>query len=136
MPAAAEPLAIDLPEVVAEVRAAFDRYEAALVTNDVAILDELFWNDPRTLRYGATESLYGYDEIASFRAGRSAEGLARTLTRVVVSTYGRDFATANMEFERNGGAVRGRQSHTWVRMPEGWRIVAAHVSMLPGGGAK
>lgn len=124
-------LPMDLPEVVAEVRAAFDRYEAALVANDVAVLDELFWNDPRTLRYGATENLYGYAEIAAFRAGRSPAGLARTLTKVVVSTYGRDFATANMEFERDGGAVRGRQSHTWVRMPEGWRIVAAHVSMLP-----
>ena len=124
-------LAIDLPDVVAEVRAAFDRYEHALVTNDVAVLDELFWNDPRTLRYGVTESLYGYDAIASFRAGRSPAGLARTLTKVVISTYGRDFGTANMEFERKGGAVRGRQSHTWVRMPEGWRIVAAHVSMLP-----
>lgn len=125
------PLAIDLPDVIAEVRGAFERYEQALVTNDVAVLDELFWNDPRTLRYGVTESLYGYHEIASFRAGRSPAGLARTLTRVVISTYGRDFGTANMEFERNGGAVRGRQSHTWVRMPEGWRIVAAHVSMFP-----
>lgn len=132
----APPLAIDLAEVVAEVRAAFDRYEAALVTNDVDVLDELFWNDARTLRYGATENLYGYDEIAAFRAGRSPAGLARTLTKVVVSTYGRDFATANMEFERGGGAVRGRQSHTWVRMPEGWRIVAAHVSLLPSGAPK
>jgi hypothetical protein len=124
-------VAIDLPDVVAEVRAAFDRYERALVTNDVDVLDELFWNDARTLRYGATESLYGHAQIAAFRAGRSPAGLARTLTKVVISTYGRDVGTANMEFERNGGAVRGRQSHTWVRMPEGWRIVAAHVSMLP-----
>lgn len=128
---AAAMLAVDLPDVVAEVRAAFDRYEQALVTNDVGVLDSLFWNDARTLRYGATENLYGFDQIANFRAGRSPAGLARTITKLVISTYGRDFATANMEFERGGGAVRGRQSHTWVRMPEGWRIVAAHVSLLP-----
>jgi hypothetical protein len=127
----ADRLPVDLPEVVAEVRAAFERYEAALVSNDIAVLDELFWNDPRTLRYGVAENLYGYERIAAFRAARSPAGLARTVTKVIVSTYGRDFATANMEFERNGGAVRGRQSHTWVRMPEGWRIVAAHVSLLP-----
>lgn len=123
-------VAIDLPDVVAEVQAAFDRYEQALVSNDVDVLDELFWRDARTLRYGAGENLYGFDAIAAFRAGRSPAGLARTLTKVVISTYGRDFGTANMEFERRDGAVRGRQSHTWVRMPEGWRIVAAHVSML------
>lgn len=131
-PAHADRLAVDLPDVVAEVRAAFDRYEAALVSNDVAVLDELFWNDARTLRYGVTENLYGHDRIATFRAARSPAGLARTVTKVIVTTYGRDFATANMEFERGGG-VRGRQSHTWVRMPEGWRIVAAHVSLLPAG---
>lgn len=125
--------AIDDPGVVGEVRAAFERYERALVGNDVAALDALFWADPRTLRYGATENLYGHDAIAAFRAARPAKGLARRITRLVITTFGRDYGTANMEFERDGGAVRGRQSHTWVRMPEGWRIVAAHVSFLPAG---
>jgi hypothetical protein len=120
---------IDLPHVVAEVTAAFYRYEAALVSNDVAVLDELFWIDARTLRYGATENLYGHAEIAQFRGARSPAGLARKLLKVVVTTYGENFATANCEFERGGKA--GRQSHTWLRTPDGWRIVAAHVSMLP-----
>jgi Protein of unknown function (DUF3225) len=124
---------INRPEIVAEVRAAFARYEAALVGNDVAVLDALFWNSPFTLRYGATENLYGYSDIAEFRATRPAVNLARTVTRTVITTFGTDFATANMEFERAGGATRGRQSHTWVRMPEGWRIVAAHVSLLAAG---
>ncbi len=119
---------VNLPDVVNEVTAAFHRYEQALVTNDVAVLDELFWNTTHTLRYGATENLYGYAAIAAFRGARSPAGLARKLLKVVVTTYGRDFATANCEFER-GGKV-GRQSHTWMRTPEGWRIVAAHVSML------
>lgn len=122
---------INRPEVVAEVRAAFDRYEAALVGNDVNVLDELFWHNESTLRYGATENLYGYDAIAAFRAARSPAGLARTLTRVVITTFGTDFATANMEFRRAGSDRIGRQSHTWVRLPEGWRIVAAHVSLIP-----
>ena len=122
---------VNRPDIVAEVRAAFDRYERALVGNDVDVLDELFWKSPHTLRYGATENLYGYPAIAAFRAARSPAGLARTLTKVVITTFGSDFATANMEFERNAGAVRGRQSQTWVRTPEGWRIAAAHVSMLP-----
>lgn len=124
-------LDINRPEIVAEVRAAFDRYERALVDNDVEVLDELFWNSDFTLRYGATENLYGYEAIAAFRAARSGQGLARTLTKTVITTFGHDFATANMEFERAAGAVRGRQSHTWVRMAQGWRIVAAHVSLLP-----
>lgn len=120
---------VNRPEVVAEVRAAFERYERALVSNDVAALDELFWASPHTLRYGATENLYGYEAIRAFRAARSPAGLARIVTRVVITTFGNDYATANMEFERN--AVRGRQSQAWVRMPEGWRVVAAHVSPLP-----
>lgn len=124
-------LEINRPEVVAEVRAAFDRYEAALVGNDVTVLDELFWRSEATLRYGATENLYGYDAIAAFRAARSPAGLARTLTHVVITTFGADFATANMEFRRAGSDRVGRQSHTWVRLPEGWRIVAAHVSLIP-----
>jgi hypothetical protein len=122
---------IDIPEVVAEVTAAFARYEQALVTNDVAVLDELFWNSPHTLRYGATENLYGYAQIAAFRAGRSPAGLARRLFNTVITTYGRDFATANTEFQREGSDRTGRQSQTWLRTPEGWRVVAAHVSLLP-----
>lgn len=121
---------INLPEVVAEVAAAFARYEAALVGNDVATLDALFWRSPLTLRFGVTENLYGYDAIAAFRAGRSPEGLARDLAHTVIATYGRDFATANTEFHRDGVPRIGRQSQTWLRCPEGWRIVAAHVSYM------
>jgi hypothetical protein len=123
-------LAINQPEVVAEVRAAFGRYEAALVGNDVAVLDELFWKSPSVLRFGATENLYGHEAIASFRGARSAANLARTITRTVITTFGTDFATANIEFTRAGDARTGRQSQTWVRMPEGWRVVAAHVSLV------
>ncbi len=121
---------INLPDIVAEVTAAFARYEKALVTNDVAVLDELFWDSPHTLRYGGTENLYGYDAIRAFRAGRSAQGLARELMNTVITTYGRDFATANTEFRRSGAARTGRQSQTWLRTPDGWRVVSAHVSLL------
>jgi Protein of unknown function (DUF3225) len=121
---------INLPEVVAEVEKAFARYERALVTNDVAELDALFWKSPHTLRYGATENLYGYDEIAAFRAGRSPANLTRDLVKTVITTYGRDFATANVEFKRSGSTTTGRQSQTWVKTDEGWRVVAAHVSLL------
>jgi len=121
---------INLPEVLAEVTAQFARYEKALTGNDVAVLDELFWRSPHTLRYGATENLYGYADIQAFRAGRPAAGLARTLGRTVITTYGRDFATANCEFQREGSARTGRQSQTWMRTPDGWRVVAAHVSLL------
>jgi hypothetical protein len=122
---------INDPETLAEMQAAFARYEKALVENDVDTLDELFWKSPHTLRYGGGENLYGYSEIAAFRAGRSPAGLARTLERTVITTYGRDFATANTLFRRESlpGKV-GRQSQTWVRMPEGWRVVAAHVSVI------
>jgi hypothetical protein len=123
-------LPINLPDVVAEVAAAFACYEQALVSNDVAALDELFWRSPHTLRYGVGENLYGWDRIAAFRAGRSPAGLARTLENTVITTYGRDCATANTEFRRVSTQKLGRQSQTWVRMPEGWRIVAAHVSLL------
>jgi hypothetical protein len=123
---------INLPEVHAEVSAAFARYEQALVSNDVAVLDELFWRSPHTLRYGVGENLYGYDEIQAFRAGRPAVGLAREVLRTVITTYGADFATANIEFRREGAARTGRQSQTWARMPEGWRVVAAHVSLMAG----
>jgi hypothetical protein len=121
---------VNLPDVVAEVSAAFERYEEALVTNDVAVLDQLFWNSPHTLRYGATENLYGYDAIREFRAGRPSAGLERTLGPTVITTYGRDFATANTEFHRRGSDRTGRQSQTWMRTPEGWRVVSAHVSLL------
>jgi hypothetical protein len=122
---------IDRPEILAQVRAAFARYEAALVANDVSVLDELFWNDPRTVRYGATENLYGYHAIQAFRAGRSPAGLARDLSETVIVTYGEDFATASTLFRRSGAPGRiGRQTQTWVRQPEGWRIVAAHVSVI------
>lgn len=125
-------LAVNLPDVLAEVRAQFARYELALTGNDVAVLDELFWASPHTLRYGATENLRGYDAIRAFRAGRPSQGLARALEHTVITTFGRDFATANTEFRRAGNARTGRQSQTWVRMPEGWRVVAAHVSLLAG----
>ena len=122
---------IDLPDVVAEVKAAFDAYEKALVANDVATLDALFRDDPRTIRYGGAENLYGYAAIKSFRAARSPAGLARTLSQTVITTYGRDFATASTLFERDTvpGKI-GRQMQTWARMPEGWRVVAAHVSLI------
>jgi Protein of unknown function (DUF3225) len=123
-------MTIDDPEVLAEVQAAFARYEDALVNNKVEVLDELFWRSPRTVRYGSGENLYGHDEIAAFRAARSPAGLARRLQRTVITTYGRDFATAMTEFVRDGSAAVGRQSQTWVRMPEGWRVVAAHVSLI------
>jgi len=127
------PLEINRPDVVIEVTRAFERYEQALVGNDVATLDALFWNSPSTLRYGAGENLYGYAAVAAFRAARPAVHLARTVTKTVITTFGSDFATTNMEFERGGGTSTGRQSQTWVRMPEGWRIVAAHVSLLAQG---
>jgi len=121
---------INLPDVHAEMVAAFEIYEQALVTNDVTVLDALFWDSPLTIRYGATENLYGFAEIAAFRAGRPADGLARTLDRTVITTYGRDFATANTEFLRPGMAKPGRQTQTWLRTPEGWRVVSAHVSVM------
>lgn len=122
---------VDLPDVVAEVTAAFERYEKALITNDVAVLDAIFREDPRTIRYGASENLYGYDEIAAFRAGRPSAGLERTLSKTVITTYGRDFAVASTLFSRpSSGARIGRQMQTWVRFPEGWRVVAAHVSLM------
>ena len=121
---------VNLPEVLAEVAAAFERYEAALVSNDVAVLDELFWNSPHTLRYGATENLVGYEAIQAFRAGRPSQGLAREIFNTVITTYGRDFATANTEFRRTGQSRTGRQSQTWMRTPQGWRVVSAHVSLL------
>ncbi len=122
---------IDLPDVLAEVSAQFARYEAALVSNDVAVLDELFHPDKRTLRYGIGENLYGYDAIMAFRAGRSPVGLMRKTAQTVITSYGRDTAVASTLFYRDAlpGKV-GRQMQTWVRFPQGWRIVAAHVSII------
>ncbi len=121
---------INIPEVVASVTAAFERYEKALVSNDIAVLDELFWKSPHTLRYGVTENLYGYDAIATFRKNREPVNLERSLTNTVITTYGRDVATANTEFQRPSSNRTGRQSQTWIRTEEGWRIVCAHVSLL------
>ena len=122
---------VDLPEVVAEVREAFDRYERALVTNDVRMLDALFRDDPRTIRYGGGENLYGHAAIAAFRQARSPAGLARDLARTVITTYGRDVAVASTLFYRDSAPGRiGRQMQTWVRFDEGWRVVAAHVSVI------
>jgi hypothetical protein len=121
---------INIPEVVAEVMEVVDRYEMALVTNDVPVLDELFWDDPATIRFGATENLYGYAAIRAFRTSRPTKGLARTRIRSIITTYGRDFATANIEFRREGSLSTGRQSQTWMRTTEGWRVVSAHVSLI------
>jgi len=122
---------IDLPDVLAEVTAQFARYEQALVTNDTAVLGELFRNDPRTLRYGIGENLYGHGEISAFRAGRSQVGLMRRTARTVITAYGRDTAVASTLFYRESAPGRvGRQMQTWVRFSEGWRIVAAHVSII------
>ncbi len=121
---------INLPEVVAEVTAAFARYEKALITNDVAVLDELFWDSPLTLRFGATENLYGHAAIKAFRGARPNSDLPRTTRNTIITTYGREFATANTEFLRDSmnGKI-GRQSQTWMKTPAGWRVVAAHVSV-------
>ena len=122
---------IDLPEVLAEVTAQFQRYEKALVNNDVAVLDELFRNGKQTLRYGIGENLYGYDAIMAFRAARSPVGLQRRTDKTVITTYGRDTAVASTLFYREAAPGRvGRQMQTWIRFPEGWRIVAAHVSVI------
>ncbi len=122
---------INAPDVVAEVSAAFARYEAALISNDVAVLDELFWAGPHTIRYGIAENLYGPKEIAAFRAGRPSVGLDRVLSRTQITAYGPDMAIAATLFHRpNAPGKTGRQMQTWTRMPEGWRVVAAHVSLI------
>jgi hypothetical protein len=122
---------VDLPDVLAEVTEQFARYEKALVSNDVAVLDELFRADRRTLRYGMGENLYGYDAIMAFRAGRSPAGLMRRTAQTLITTYGRDTAVASTLFYRDSLPGRvGRQMQTWVRFAEGWKIVAAHVSII------
>lgn len=123
---------IDLPEVVQEVSEAFSRYEDALVHNKVDVLDELFWDSPLTIRYGATENLYGYDGIKKFRAARPSAGLKRKLTRTVITTYGQEFAVVNTEFKRSNTEKIGRQSQTWIKFEGNWRVVAAHVSLCDG----
>jgi len=122
---------VDLPEVVAEVREAFERYEQALISNDVAALDAMFRQDERTIRYGVAENLYGFSQVAAFRAARSPLNLMRTREKTVITTYSRDFAVASTHFRRDSmpGKV-GRQMQTWVRFEDGWRVVAAHVSII------
>ena len=124
---------INDPDTVAELRELYPRYEHALVTNDVDTLMNMFWTSPYVARFGPSESLYGIGEIEAFRKGRSPVNLARTITRLEIVAFGKDFASITVAFEREiGGQVtRGRQSQTWVRLPEGWRIVFAHVSLLP-----
>ncbi|SHN24004.1 oxalurate catabolism protein HpxZ [Rhizobacter sp. OV335] len=121
---------INRPDVLAVLTAAFERYERALVGNDVAVLDELFWDSPHTLRYGVGENLYGIAAIRAFRSARPATGLARSVLRTQVTTYGEDFATTHIEFQREGGTRPGRQTQTWMRTPDGWRVVSAHVSLM------
>lgn len=121
------------PDIVAELAALYPRYEQALVNNDVETLVSLFWSGPQVMRFGVTENLYGPEELEAFRKSRPAVGLARTVTRLDITTFGCDFGSITLEFERStaSGIVRGRQSQVWARLPEGWRIVQAHVSMLP-----
>ena len=122
---------IDIPEVKAEVEAAFAAYETALVTNDVPTLEALFWDNGRTIRYGMGENLYGMEAIRAFRRARSPVGLMRRIDQTVITTFGRDFATASTLFFREGNPGKvGRQQQSWARLPEGWRIVAAHVSLI------
>jgi hypothetical protein len=123
-------LEINIPHVLAEVTEAFQRYERALIANDVDQLDALFWNSPHTLRFGIAENLYGYDAIATFRNTRPPINLQRRLKNTMIISYGWNLATANTEFQRKGSAVTGRQSHVWLRTEYGWRIAAAHVSLM------
>jgi hypothetical protein len=126
-------LPINDPGTVAELEKLYPRYEQALVSNDVDTLIDMFWSSPHVARFGPAESLYGIDEIDAFRKGRSPLNLARTITRMEIVAFGKDFASITVAFERavEGRVTKGRQSQTWVRLPEGWRIVFAHVSMLP-----
>jgi hypothetical protein len=122
---------INLPNIHAEVQALFDQYEDALIHNKIDILDNSFWNNPLVIRYGMNENLYGFDEIAAFRAARPSKGLLRSISKTVITTFGNDLATANTLFERDTVPGKmGRQSQTWVRTPDGWRIVSAHVSLI------
>ena len=120
---------INIPDVVAEVRGAFERYEEALNANDLDVLDASFWNDPRVIRYSITDNAYGFDAIHASRLSGPRTGLKRVLTNTAITTFGRDMATVNTERLESGR--HGRQSQTWVRMPEGWRVVSAHISLMP-----
>lgn len=126
-------MTINDPEVIAELRALYPAYEEALVTNNVEKLVEMFWKGDEVMRFGVTENLYGPEELEAFRKARPAANLARTGKRLDIVSFGRDFASITLEFERLAGekTIRGRQSQVWVRLPEGWRIVQAHVSLLP-----
>jgi hypothetical protein len=126
-------MTINDPEVVAELKSLYPHYETALVTNDAETLIRMFWASPHAMRFGVTENLYGIDEIDAFRKGRSPANLARVVKRLDIVTFGRDSGSITLEFERtvNEKTIRGRQSQVWIRFPEGWRIVAAHVSILP-----
>lgn len=128
-------MTINDPEVIAELCALYPRYEEALVTNDVDTLVAMFWTGDSVMRFGVTENLYGPEELEAFRKARPSANLARTVTRLDIASFGRDFASITLEFERASatGPIRGRQSQVWVRLPEGWRIVQAHVSLLPRG---
>ena len=119
---------INNPQTLADVTRQFERYQQAIVDNDIAVLNELFWDNARTIRYGISENLYGHDEIATYRGTRDPGSVARIVGKSVVTSYGSDAATSNIEFTRAG--CNGRQSQAWIRMPEGWRIVAAHVSYM------
>lgn len=121
---------INIPDVVAEVRAVFDRYEAALQANDIPVMEEIFWNSPLVTRYGVGENLYGWDEISAFRRSGRLGRFRRDLVNTVITTYGRDFATANTEYQRHGEDAPGRETKTLMRTPDGWRIVSAHASLL------
>lgn len=123
---------INRPDILAELTDAFYRYEKALTGNDIDALDELFWQTEAVVRLGVGENLYGFEEIKAFRRGRSPKGLERTLRNTVITTFGTDFGTANTEFLRDGEHRVGRQSHSWARFPDGWKIVAAHVSLMLG----
>lgn len=124
---------INDPETIAELSAIYPQYETALVTNDIETMQRLFWASPHVVRFGVTENLHGIDEIEAFRAARPAANLARAITRIDITTFGKDFGCVHIEFERekDGRITRGRQSQTWVRMEDGWRVVGAHVSLLP-----
>ncbi|MBY0506945.1 MAG: oxalurate catabolism protein HpxZ [Bryobacteraceae bacterium] len=124
---------VNLPEVVAELQELYPRYEQALVNNDVDTLVAMFWAGPQVMRFGVAENLYGPSELEAFRQGRPAVNLARNIERLDIVTFGRDYASVTLEFSRGSGqgTVHGRQSQVWVRFPEGWRIVSAHVSLLP-----
>jgi hypothetical protein len=124
---------INDPEIIAELQALYPKYEAALMANDAETLTQMFWASPDAVRFGVTENLYGIEEIESFRKSRPSTNLARSIRRLDIVTFGRDFGSVTLEFERtaNGKLISGRQSQVWVRLPEGWRIVAAHVSVLP-----